>query len=99
MASADYSVLTPERVSVEYGIAGIGSRGGAAIIDTLLQCVALTVVLVAGLAGAAAINFAGFAADLNVVGAITFIRVISFASGLSEAVLIAVIALGLFAIA
>src|SRR5438045_1043583 len=50
MASADYAVLTPERVSLEYGIAGIGSRGGAAIIDTLIQAVALTVVLIAAAA-------------------------------------------------
>ena len=45
MASADYSVLTPERVSLEYGIAGIGSRGAAAIVDTAIQFVALMVVL------------------------------------------------------
>src|SRR5689334_6520158 len=54
MASADYSVLTPERVSLEYGIAGIGSRGGAVIIDTLLQMLALAVVIAAG-AGASAV--------------------------------------------
>jgi uncharacterized RDD family membrane protein YckC len=53
MASAEYSVLTPERVSVEYGIAGVGSRGGAVIVDTLVQGIAL-VVLVMGVAGAAA---------------------------------------------
>ncbi len=56
MASADYSVLTPERVSLEYGIAGLGSRGAAAIVDTLLQFVAIGVIIVgavvlAGLAG------------------------------------------------
>jgi len=26
MSSADYSVLIPERVSLEYGIAGVGSQ-------------------------------------------------------------------------
>jgi uncharacterized RDD family membrane protein YckC len=43
---ADYAVLTPERVSLRYDIAGIGSRGAAAIIDTFVQ-VLLMVVLVA----------------------------------------------------
>jgi uncharacterized RDD family membrane protein YckC len=68
MASADYSVLTPERVSLEYGIAGIGSRGGAAIIDTLIQGVALLVVLVAGAsAGAAAGLFSGRFAEVILI--------------------------------
>jgi uncharacterized RDD family membrane protein YckC len=71
MASADYSVLTPERVSLEYGIAGIGSRAGAAIIDTIIQVVALTVVTIglvtaAGLAGAS-----GAAFDEDTVGIVT----------------------------
>jgi uncharacterized RDD family membrane protein YckC len=47
MASADYSVLTPERVSLEYGIAGIGSRGAATVVDTLIQGVAFVVVAIA----------------------------------------------------
>lgn len=47
MASAEYSVLTPERVSLQYDIAGIGSRGAAAIIDTVIQFVALFVILIA----------------------------------------------------
>src|SRR5438477_1318637 len=47
MASAEYSVLTPERVSLQYDIAGIGSRGAAAIIDTLIQVLALTVIVIA----------------------------------------------------
>ena len=51
MASADYTVLTPERVSLEYGIAGIGSRGGAVLVDTLIQAVVLMVVTL-GLTGA-----------------------------------------------
>src|SRR6267378_3477226 len=54
MASAEYSVLTPERVSLQYDIAGIGSRGAAAIVDTLIQSVALIVVLIALTAGLAA---------------------------------------------
>ncbi len=52
MTSADYSVLTPERVSLEYGVAGIGSRGGAVLIDTGLELLALCV-LGAGVIGAA----------------------------------------------
>src|SRR6266545_4020465 len=47
MASAEYSVLTPERVSLQYDIAGIGSRGAAAIIDTVIQLAALFVILAA----------------------------------------------------
>jgi uncharacterized RDD family membrane protein YckC len=57
MASAEYSVLTPERVSLQYDIAGIGSRGAAAIVDTVIQSVALIVIffaLSAGLAAASA---------------------------------------------
>ena len=44
MASADYQVLTPERVNLQYDIAGLGSRGAAAIVDTALQMLALVVV-------------------------------------------------------
>jgi len=51
MASAEYSVLTPERVSLQYDIAGIGSRGAAAIVDTVIQSVALIVIFVALTAG------------------------------------------------
>lgn len=50
MASADYTLVTPERVSLEYAIAGIGSRGGAVLVDTLVQLVVLAVVS-AALAG------------------------------------------------
>jgi uncharacterized RDD family membrane protein YckC len=68
MASADYSVLTPERVSLEYGIAGIGSRGGAAIIDTLIQSVALLVVFVAGASAGAAVSlFSGRFAEVLLI--------------------------------
>jgi uncharacterized RDD family membrane protein YckC len=68
MASAEYSVLTPERVSLQYDIAGIGSRGAAAIVDTLIQSVALIVVLVALAAGLAAANaFLGSGAGAGVL--------------------------------
>jgi uncharacterized RDD family membrane protein YckC len=53
MASADYTLVTPERVRLEYAIAGIGSRGGAVLVDTLAQLVALSVVT-AALGGASA---------------------------------------------
>jgi uncharacterized RDD family membrane protein YckC len=43
MASTDYRVLTPERVNLQYDIAGIGSRGAAAAIDTVVQMVLLLV--------------------------------------------------------
>ena len=46
-------MLTPERVSLEYDIAGIGSRGAAAIVDTLIQAIALTVLSIAQLSAAA----------------------------------------------
>ena len=60
MTSADYTVLTPERVALEYGVAGIGSRGGAAIIDTALQFLALFVLGVGILgSGAALANIPG----------------------------------------
>src|SRR5438309_1879358 len=61
MASAEYSVLTPERVSLQYDIAGIGSRGAAAIVDTVIQFVSVTV-----------LAFGAFAA--GVVGALFGIR-------------------------
>ena len=56
MASAEYSVLTPERVSLQYDIAGIGSRGAAAIVDTVIQSVTLIVIFFALTAGLAAGN-------------------------------------------
>src|SRR3979411_2099732 len=54
MASAEYSVLTPERVSLQYDIAGIGSRGAAAIVDTAIQTVGVFVIFFALAAGLAA---------------------------------------------
>ena len=54
MASSEYSVVTPERVSLEYGIAGIGSRCAAVVVDTVLQALAISVLAVALLAALAA---------------------------------------------
>src|SRR5258708_22366825 len=55
MASAEYSVLTPERVSLQYDIAGIGSRGAAAMVDTAIQAVVMIVLFVALSAGLATV--------------------------------------------
>ena len=46
-------MLTPERVSLQYDIAGIGSRGAAAMVDTLIQAIVLTVLFMAVTAVAA----------------------------------------------
>jgi uncharacterized RDD family membrane protein YckC len=62
MASAEYSVLTPERVNLQYDIAGIGSRGAAAMVDTVIQAVALFVLI---LAGSAAIGVGASFASLG----------------------------------
>src|SRR6266545_7487276 len=35
--AADYRILTPERVGLQYATAGIGSRSAAALVDSLLQ--------------------------------------------------------------
>jgi uncharacterized RDD family membrane protein YckC len=35
----DYSVFTPERVNLQYDIAGIGSRAAAALVDSVIQFV------------------------------------------------------------
>src|SRR5207248_7136405 len=56
MASADYRVLTPERVNLEYGIAGIGSRAAAALVDTGIQLAALIVLVVGLTAGFAVLE-------------------------------------------
>jgi len=44
---SDYRVLTPERVSLQYDIAGVGSRGPAVLIDTTIQAVLLVVLALA----------------------------------------------------
>jgi uncharacterized RDD family membrane protein YckC len=63
MASADYSVLTPERVSVQYDIAGIGSRGAAAMVDTFVQVAALVVLMMALVAVSAVNGLVGLEDD------------------------------------
>src|ERR1051325_9491132 len=77
MASADYTVLTPERVSLQYDIAGIGSRGAAVLVDSALPLIALTVLmlvgllvvgLAAGFAGSTGFSFAGPAAGAVLIG-------------------------------
>ena len=50
--AADYEVLTPERVRLQYDIAGIGSRSAAALIDTLIQGLLYTALSVLVLFGA-----------------------------------------------
>src|SRR5881628_471273 len=42
--AGDLRVLTPERVGLQYATAGIGSRCTAALIDTAIQSLVLTVV-------------------------------------------------------
>ncbi len=46
---ADYAVLTPERITLQYDVAGIGSRSAAALIDTAIQVatIALLTVVIA----------------------------------------------------
>jgi uncharacterized RDD family membrane protein YckC len=56
MASAEYSVLTPERVSLQYDIAGIGSRGAAAMVDTVIQFAGMAVLGFALSAGAVSLS-------------------------------------------
>ena len=79
--ASDYTVLTPERVSLEYGIAGIGSRGGAAIIDTGLQLVGLGV-LGLGVLGAA-VALSNFEVDIpsGVFVAVMFFGLFAITSG------------------
>ncbi len=56
MASTDFTVLTPERVSLQYDIAGVGSRGAAVLVDTVIQTISLSVVLLGLSAGLASIG-------------------------------------------
>ena len=56
----DYSVFTPERVSLRYDVAGIGSRAAAALIDTTIQAVAgLAVVILNVFVGVMGFRFGG----------------------------------------
>jgi uncharacterized RDD family membrane protein YckC len=81
MASSDYNVLTPERVSLEYDIAGVGSRGAAAILDTLIQAVSLTVVVL-GLSAAAAVASSSFGLSVSLGrgGPVLLLGLFAFAS-------------------
>ena len=65
MASADYQVLTPERVTLQYDIAGLGSRGAAALVDSAIQGCALLLVA-AGLGGAFALVGPGAGATFGI---------------------------------
>ena len=57
----DYSVFTPERVSLRYDIAGIGSRAAAALIDTTIQAaVGLAVAIVSIYVNVMGFRFGGF---------------------------------------
>src|SRR5215470_18112973 len=56
MALSDFSVLTPERVSLQYDIAGVGSRGAAVLIDSIIEVVVLVVLAVAFGGGLAVFN-------------------------------------------
>lgn len=58
MPSADYTVLIPERVTLEYDIAGLGSRGLAVMIDIAIQVGVLIV-------GAAIVGAAGVLLSRN----------------------------------
>jgi uncharacterized RDD family membrane protein YckC len=51
-SSADYNVLTPERVSLHYDVAGIGSRAAAALADALVQLVLFVALVIASTATA-----------------------------------------------
>lgn len=71
--AADYLVLTPERVTLQFDLAGIGSRSAAAIIDVVLQAVAMALLLLlfgagAGVLGAAGLNGGGGAATAASIG-------------------------------
>ncbi|WP_432403044.1 RDD family protein [Wukongibacter sp. M2B1] len=39
-------ITTPENIEVEYRLAGLGSRGAAAVIDLLIQALAISVILI-----------------------------------------------------
>src|ERR1044072_4252522 len=64
MASTDFEVLTPERVSLQYDIAGIGSRGAAAVIDSVLQWVLILAGMLAIGGGAIVAHALGDVSDV-----------------------------------
>jgi uncharacterized RDD family membrane protein YckC len=84
--AADYAVLTPERVTLEYDVAGIGSRSAAALIDVAIQAATLFLL---------AILLAFFGRQ---VGLTTSSLERSGAAGLAFSVFAALIVLGVFAI-
>jgi uncharacterized RDD family membrane protein YckC len=53
---SDYRVLTPERVSLQYDIAGVGSRGAAVLIDSTIQAALLVLLALAFGGGVAVFN-------------------------------------------
>jgi uncharacterized RDD family membrane protein YckC len=79
MASADYRVLTPERVSLQYDIAGVGSRGAAALIDSLIQGVLVTVFLLAVGGGAIVLNALTDESDFGGSIAVALMAIVVFA--------------------
>ncbi len=85
MASAEYSVLTPERVSLQYDIAGVGSRGAAALVDGVIQSVALLVAVVAvsagSVAGNAFLSFGRGAGAATLVLALVMLALFAIANG------------------
>ncbi len=75
-------MLTPERVSLQYDIAGIGSRGAACAIDSLLQTVLFVIVIFTFTSGAvSAVAFAGSNEDLAGVALLALIALALFAIG------------------
>ncbi len=71
--AADYLVLTPERVTLQFDLAGVGSRSAAALVDVALQSAALALLLLlfgagAGVLGAAGLNGGGGAATAASIG-------------------------------
>src|SRR5262245_2329364 len=73
MASAEYSVLTPERVSLQYDIAGVGSRGAATLIDAAIPVVLLIVVAMALSASALVGSAMQIDARIDAGGALIFV--------------------------
>ncbi len=69
-------MLTPEHVSLQYDIAGIGSRGTAAIVDTLIQAIALVAIFVALSAATAVL---GLSLTLSRGGTALFIGLMALA--------------------
>src|SRR5579859_6423302 len=81
MASAEYSVLTPERVSLEYDIAGIGSRAAAAVVDTTIQAVTMLVVFIALTAANGLASVGGGAGATTLLLALFVLALLAVADG------------------